>query len=174
MLFDLINASTTFQVYINKILTDLIDVFCVIYLDDILIYFDDRNTHVKHVWQILKSLQQHNLYAKLSKCDFFVKEVEYLDFIINRDDIAINIRQMNIIKKWSKFTFFKNIQIFLNFANFYRRFIHKYSRITLSLINFLKKMQAEVKKNLFISRITREKSLIDLKKHSRRRSFCSL
>ena len=61
MFFDLINASTTFQVYINKILARLINVFCVIYLNDILIYFDDRNTHVEHVQQILKRLQQYNL-----------------------------------------------------------------------------------------------------------------
>ena len=99
MFFDLINTSTTFQAYINKILASLIDVFCMIYFDDILIYFNDRNIHVEHVRQILKRLRQHDLYTKLSKCDFFVKEVEYLDFMIDRNDIAMNTQQMNIIKK---------------------------------------------------------------------------
>ena len=103
-----------------------------------------------YVRDVLQQLRKFKLYANLKKCDFFVKKIKYLNFIVNIDDIAMNSRRIKIIRNWSMLKFFKNIQIFLKFVNFYRRFIHRYSQIIIFLINFFKNMQADVKKKFFV------------------------
>ena len=97
LFFELINAFTTFQTYINKILSELIDIR-VFYLNNILIYFKNKNSHVKHVKQILNHFQKYDLYVKLNKCEFFKNIIEYFDFIIKNDNISMNFRQIKIIK----------------------------------------------------------------------------
>ena len=117
--------------------------------NDILIYSSNKESYVKHVRKILKRLCKYNFYAKFSKCDFFVENVEYLEFMITRDDIAMNTWRVDIVRDWSKFISYKNIQVFLKFANFYRCFIERYFKITISFIDFLKSMQVEKKKRTF-------------------------
>ena len=90
MFFELVNAFATFQAYINEILFELIDIICVVYLNNILIYFKNRDSYVKHVKQVLNHFKKHDLYVKLSKCEFFKNFVEYFDFIIKNDDISMN------------------------------------------------------------------------------------
>jgi hypothetical protein len=126
MLFDLANASITFQVYINKTFNELIDDFCVMYLNDILIFFKNKESHVQHIREVLKRLRANDLFANLEKCFFFKHEINYLEFIISENDITMNLSRINIIMSWSMIKFFKNIQIFLNFVNFYRRFIVRF------------------------------------------------
>ena len=99
MSFELINASVTSQVYINKTLINIVDVFCVIYFDDILIFSKNRITHVNHVKKVFRRLKKVDLYVNLKKCEFFMKKIEYLNFIISVDDIKINFRRINIIRK---------------------------------------------------------------------------
>ncbi len=103
MSFKLINVSVTFQVYINWALTELIDVFYVIYLNDILIYFSSLEEHQSHVKQILKQLQWFKLYANLKKCAFYTIQMKFLKFIIFTTDVSMNQQQIKIIKKWSVF-----------------------------------------------------------------------
>ena len=98
MSFELTNASITFQAYINKILIDIVDVFCVIYLDNILIFFKNQIIYVNHVKKVLRRLKKFDLYVNLKKCEFFVKKIEYLRFIVSVDDIKINQRRINIIR----------------------------------------------------------------------------
>ena len=156
MSFELANASVTFQTYINKVLSGLIDTICVVYLNDILIYFKNRNSHVKHVKRILNHFKKYDLYVKLNKCEFFKNFVEYLGFIIKNNGISMNLRQIEIIRDWSELKSFKNIQIFLEFVNFYKKFIHWYSHIIMFLTNMLKDMKKNVKKkSFFMNNITK-------------------
>jgi hypothetical protein len=97
MLFDLANASITFQVYINKTLNELINDFCVMYLNDILIFFKNRKSHVKHIRKVLKRLRANDLFANLENCFFFKHEVDYLEFMISEDDITMNSSRIDII-----------------------------------------------------------------------------
>jgi hypothetical protein len=150
MFFDLANASITFQIYINKIFNELINDFCVMYLNDILIFFKNRKSHVQHIRKMLKRLRTNDLFANLEKCFFFKHEINYFEFIINENDITINSNRINIIMSWSMIKFFKNIQIFLNFVNFYRRFIARFFQLSAFLSDMLKKMQAKVKKKSFL------------------------
>ena len=127
MPFGLTNAPATFQAYINKSLIGLIDHFCVVYLDDILIYSDSISEHVNHVKQVLKRLRQSSLFVSLKKCEFFTTEVEFLGFIVSVDGVAMDQRRVTAIQDWPKPASYHDIQVFLGFVNFYRRFIHHYS-----------------------------------------------
>ena len=92
MLFDLYNISTIFQCYINDVLRDFLDKFCVTYLNDVLIYIDEiHEDYGKHVHQILQHLFDYNLYIKPEKYDFHVQKTRFLDFIISSNDIVITL-----------------------------------------------------------------------------------
>jgi hypothetical protein len=99
---------------------------------------------------VLKRLRTNDLFANLEKCFFFKHEVDYLEFIISKDDITMNSSRINIIMSWSMIKFFKNIQVFLNFVNFYRRFIVRFFQLSALLSDMLKKMQAKIKKKSFL------------------------
>ncbi len=98
MLFNLINASVIFQTYINKILTELLNDFCVIYLNDILIFFVEKTDHVDHMKQILKRLRKFKLYVSLKKCEFFITKVNFLEFVIFTESVSMNLSRIDIIK----------------------------------------------------------------------------
>ncbi len=97
MSFELANASATFQVYINSALRKFLDVFVVVYLDDILIYFQNEEKHTNHVRLVLKRLRKYRLFAKLSKCAFDLEEINYLRFIVEINDICMNLARIAII-----------------------------------------------------------------------------
>ncbi len=98
MSFDLINTSVIFQTYINKILTELLNNFCVIYLNDILIFFVEKTDHINHVKQILERLRKFKLYISLKKCEFFITKVNFLKFIMFIENVSMNSSKVNIIK----------------------------------------------------------------------------
>src|SRR5438034_1998313 len=91
VLFDLTNISAIFQVYINQVLCDLVDDFCIVYLDNILIFFKFKKEHYQHLKLVIKHLQHAELYANSKKCEFFKTEMKYLDFLINRTDLHMNL-----------------------------------------------------------------------------------
>ncbi len=90
MPFGLANALASFQAYMNKALSGLLDTICVVYLDDILIFSEDESEHEKHVAIVLRRLRQWKLYAKMSKCAFYIKTVKFLGFIISPQGLHID------------------------------------------------------------------------------------
>jgi len=98
MSFDLINTSVIFQTYINKILTELLNDFYVVYLNDILIFFVENTNHVDHMKQILERLRKFKLYASLKKCEFFITKVNFLEFVVLTKNVSMNLSKVNIIK----------------------------------------------------------------------------
>jgi hypothetical protein len=131
------------------------------YLNDILIFFKNKESHVQHIYEMLKRLRANDLFANLEKCFFFKHEIDCFEFIINENDIMMNSSRINIIMSWSIIKFFKNIQIFLNFVNFYRRFIVRFFQLSTFLSNMLKRMQAKIKKKSFLF-IEKTKQTFDL------------
>ncbi len=119
MSFDLINASVIFQTYINKILTKLLNNFCVVYLNNILIFFVEKTDHIDYVKQILKRLRKFKLYASLKKCEFFIIKVNFLKFVIFTESVLMNSSRIDIIKTWLRLKMYQKIQVFLRFINFY-------------------------------------------------------
>ena len=99
MFFCLSNASATFQGYVNKILAEKLDIFVVIYLDDILIYTKDpKQPHVEVVYWVLNQLQKHSLFANLKKCWFYQNEVYFLGYVILSKEISIEAKKIEVVK----------------------------------------------------------------------------
>ena len=138
ILFELYNASKIFQSFINEILREHLNVFCIVYIDDILIYNNNYEKHQTHVHQILDKLRKANIYLNIKKCHFNVIEIKYLELIIIIEDIKMNLEKVEAIKIWQTSRYLKNVQTFLDFVNFYRRFILDYFKIVKSLIALIK------------------------------------
>ncbi len=139
MPFGLSNAPASFQGYINKILTEKLDIFVVMYLDDILIYTEDPGRpHVDGVRWVLEQLQKHGLYANLKKCQFHEDEVRFLGFVVSAQRIRIEEEKSEAVRDWPEPQSIRDIQMFLGFANFYRRFIKNFSRIAAPLTSMLR------------------------------------
>ena len=129
MPFDLCEASSFFQSYINDILQDCLDIFTTAYIDDILIYSKSVKEHQNHVQTVLTKLQKAGLQLNIEKCEFNVKEVKYLGLIIAKGEIRMNSAKITAIVNWEAPTCVKDVQSFLSFANFYQRFIKSFSQL---------------------------------------------
>jgi hypothetical protein len=92
--FELTNTPATFQAYVNKILRELLDKIYVAFIDDILIYSNSEKKYTRHVRQIFDRLRIYGFFAKLSKCEFFITEIEFLNFIINIESIKMDSRKI--------------------------------------------------------------------------------
>ena len=129
MPFGLKNAPGIFQEFMNWIFRDLLDIYVVVYLDDILIFSDNEEDHTRHVEEVLKRLMENNLFAKLTKCEFAKTEVGFLGLIISTEGISMEKEKIKAIQEWAQPTTVKQLQAFLGFVNFYRRFIKDFSLI---------------------------------------------
>ena len=133
MPFGLTNASATFQNFMNNLLREHLDDFCSVYLDDILIFSEDLETHRRHVRKILNILKENNVFCKPEKCKFEVEEVEYLGFVISPAGISMDKGKLTAVSDWPIPRKLRDVQSFLGFPNFYRRFIYEYSKLVAPL-----------------------------------------
>ena len=129
MNFGLQNAPATFQHFVNDIFRDIMDVYLVCYLDDILIYSSSPEEHDRHVRDVLSRLRDNRLYAKLEKCEFGVDQVEFLGYVVSTVGVQMDPKKVAAVVEWSRPTTVKALQRFIGFANFYRRFIGNFSSI---------------------------------------------
>ena len=129
MFFELCNASKISQIFINFTLKKYLDDFCIDYLNNILIYNNNKKNYIVHVFKILKRLQHVELFLNINKYDFFVTSIKYLKLIIIIEKITINSAKIKVIVNWKLLKNVKNVQTFLDFANFYKKFILKYFKI---------------------------------------------
>ena len=139
MPFGLTNGPTAFQRFMNNIFGDLLDQCVVVYLDNILIYSDNPEQHTKHVREVLRHLRKHGLYAQAKKCEWHRNSVEFLGYIMSSEGLAMADDKIHTILDWPKPWKVKEVQSFLGFVNFYRRFIHNYSEITVPLTRLTRK-----------------------------------
>ena len=133
MPFGLCNAPGVFQGMINDVLRNFLNKFVFVYLDDILIFSPDEETHIQHVRQVLQKLLENQLYCKAEKCEFHVKTVSFLGYIVTANHVQMDPVKVSAVEDWPTPTNRKQIQQFLGFANFYRRFIRNVSTIAAPL-----------------------------------------
>ena len=139
MPFGLTNAPATCQQFVNDTLREFLDVFCVVYLDDILIYSKTREEHIEQVKKVLRKLEEAGLCVKGEKCDFIVSETNFLGFIVGQDGVKMDPAKVQAVLDWEAPKNVHDVQCFLGFANFYRRFIKDYSRKCRLLFDLLRK-----------------------------------
>ena len=142
MPFGLTGAPSTFQHYINDTLREFLDVFATAYLDDILIYSESIKEHRQHVRQVLTRLRTAGLQIDIEKCEFHTQETRYLGLIIGIDGVKMDPKKIETVKEWPQPRNLRDVQAFLGFANFYRRFILGFSTIVKPLTELTKKDQA--------------------------------
>ena len=124
----LTNAPAAFQRFMNDLFADLLDIYVVVYLDDILIYSENPSEHRKHVREVLRQLRAAGLYASLKKCVFDVDTVEFLGYIISPEGLSMDQSKVKAVQDWPTPRKVKDIQSFLGFANSYWQFIVEYSK----------------------------------------------
>ncbi|SJL17948.1 uncharacterized protein ARMOST_21519 [Armillaria ostoyae] len=145
MFFGLTNSPATFQWMMNDIFKDLIASGKVtIYLDDILIFTKDLDEHRRIVRQVLQKLRENKLFLKAEKCEFEVLETEYLGVIISEGQVRMDPVKLAGIAEWPTPTKKKELQSFLGFTNFYRKFIKNYSKVNQAFQQLKKQMAEDV------------------------------
>ncbi|MBW0518950.1 hypothetical protein O181_058665 [Austropuccinia psidii MF-1] len=139
MPFGITNAPSSFQNLVNYLFYDLLYIYFVIYLDDIMAFSKSEEEHVTHVSTVLSRLRDNNLFAKASKCLFHVSILEYLGYAFSSEGLKMNQEKVQQIINWPPLRNLEALQSFLGFANFYCPFIKNFSKKISSLTSFLKK-----------------------------------
>jgi hypothetical protein len=139
MSFGLTNAPAYFMYLMNSVFMPELDKFVVVFIDDILVYSKNEAEHAKHLRTVLQRLREHHLYAKLSKCDFWLKEIKFLGHTISEGGIAVDFDKVQEVINWKPPTTVRQIWCFLGLAGYYRRFIPDFSWITKPMTELLKK-----------------------------------
>ncbi|CCO35818.1 hypothetical protein RSOLAG1IB_11044 [Rhizoctonia solani AG-1 IB] len=139
MTFGLTNAPAAFQYFMNDLFQDLLDVYVIIYLDDILIFSKNEAKHEFHVHEVLQCLETAQLFCKGSKCEFHRTRVEYLGIIVSDQGFSLDKLKIQAVQDWPVPTTVKQVQSFLGFANFLRRFVANFSHMARPLHNLVKK-----------------------------------
>lgn len=140
MPFGLSNAPATFQARINEVLRRFLDRFCAAYIDDILIYSNDLASYRLHVKSVLQALEAAGLQLDVRKCEFETTEVKYLGMIISTTGVRMDPAKVDCLVNWETPANVKDVQGFLGFSNFYRRFIKGFSRIVRPLVALTRKI----------------------------------
>jgi RNase H-like domain found in reverse transcriptase/Reverse transcriptase (RNA-dependent DNA polymerase) len=133
------NAPMQFQYFMNDSFQDMVNLFVIVYLNDILIFSDSPKEHHNHVHHVLQRLHERNLCAKISKCTFHTDTIEYLGFIITPAGIHMDPATFDTVLNWPTPHLVKDIQSFLGFMSFYRQFIMSYSNLMHPLSHLMKK-----------------------------------
>ncbi|KAH9459172.1 hypothetical protein Pst134EA_033023 [Puccinia striiformis f. sp. tritici] len=138
MPFGLSNAPACFQRFIQHVLREFLHISCFVYIDDILIFSRTRDKHTTHVLQILKCLQDHQLFASPEKCSFYAHHVSFLGFVISSEGIRMDPDKLSTVVDWPYPETVCHLRKFLGFTNFYRKFIDRFSEVSAPLTELTK------------------------------------
>jgi hypothetical protein len=158
MSFGLTNAPAYFMYLMNKVFIEYLDKFMVVFINDILIFSKNEEEHDEHLHLVLQKLRENQLYAKLNKCEFWLKEVSFLGHIIYEGGISVDPSKVKDVLSWNTPQNVSDIRSFLGMAGYYRRFIERFSKISKPMTELL------AKDNTFEWTPRRETSFQELKK----------
>ena len=144
--FGLCGGPATFQRYINTTLIDYLNDFCAAYIDDVIIFSKTRAEHTKHVRQVLQKLIDAGLQVDINKSEFAVQKTKFLGLIISSNGVEMDPEKVKTIVDWSLPYNRRDIQSFIGFCNFYRRFIKDFSRIARPLIRLTQNEYKDIKR----------------------------
>ncbi|GJZ44348.1 putative reverse transcriptase domain-containing protein [Tanacetum coccineum] len=141
MPFRLTNAPAVFMDLMNRVCKPYLDKFVIMFIDDILIYSKTKEDHENHLRLMLDLLRKEKLYAKFSKCEFWLQEVHFLGHVVNQDGIHVDPSNIEAVKSWKALTTPSEVRSFLGLAGYYRRFIENFSKIAKPLTSLTQKNQ---------------------------------
>ena len=140
MFFGLTNLLATFQVMMNDLLRDLVvEKKIVVFIDDVIIATETEEGHNKIVEKVLRRLEENDLFVKLDKCIWKVREVGFLGVIIGEDGVRMEKEKVQGVIEWPVLKSVKDVQKFLGLANYYRRFIKDFAKIVRPLYEMMRK-----------------------------------
>jgi hypothetical protein len=139
MSFGLINASAYLMYLMNKVIMEYMDKFVMVFNDDILIYSRSEEEHEEHLRLVLQKLREHRLYAKLRKCEFWLKQLAFLGHVISKGGISMDPNKVRDILSWNAPMIVSDIRSFLGLAGYYQRFIEGFSKISKPMTELLEK-----------------------------------
>ena len=139
MAFGLTNAPAAFLDLMNRVFQPYLDQFFVVFIDDILVYSRDEKEHEQHLKIVLQTLREKKLYAKLSKCDFWLKEVSFLGHIVFAEGIRVDPAKIEAVVNWKLPRSVTEVRSFLGLVGYYRRFVKGFSVIASMLTKLLRK-----------------------------------
>ena len=141
MSFGLTNAPAYFMYLMNSVFMPELDKFMVVFIDDILIYLENESDHEEHLRIVLSRLREHKLYAKFSKCEFWLSKVPFLGHILSRDGISVDPSKVQEVMDWKAPTSVHEVRSFLGLAGYYCRFIPDFSKIAKPMTRLLQKAE---------------------------------
>ena len=144
----------------NNIFNKYLDKFVLVFIDDILVYSQNKEEHEEHLRIVLRVLREHQLYDNSSKCDFYQPQIQYVGHIISEAGIAVDPKKIQAIKDWPTPTSVTNIRSFLGLAGYYRKFIENLSRIACPMTSLQKKANKFLWTNKFEKRFQKLKQLL--------------
>ena len=130
MPFGLTNTSTAFMCLMNNIISNYLDKFMVVFIDDMLIYSKNEQEHEEHLKIVLQVLREQQLYATFSQCDFFKEKIQYLGHLVSKEGISVDLEKVKAIMEWSVPRNLSNIRSFMGITGYYRNFIEGFSKIS--------------------------------------------
>ncbi|KAL4028439.1 hypothetical protein IC575_011636 [Cucumis melo] len=139
MSFGLTNAPAVFMDLMNRVFKEFLDTFVIVFIDDILIYSKTEAEHEEHLRMVLQTLRDNKLYAKFSKCEFWLKQVSFLGHVVSKAGVFVDPAKIEAITSWPRPSTISEVRSFLGLASYYRRFVENFSRIPTSLTQLTRK-----------------------------------
>ncbi|KAL0546890.1 hypothetical protein IC582_016808 [Cucumis melo] len=139
MSFGLTNDPAVFMDLMNRVFREFLDTFVIVFIDDILIYSKTEAEHEKHLRMVLQTLRDNKLYAKFSKCEFWLKQVSFLGHVVSKVGVSVDPAKIEAVTGWTRPSTVSEVRSFLGLAGYYRRFVENFSRIATPLTQLTRK-----------------------------------
>ncbi|KAL0550473.1 hypothetical protein IC582_014992 [Cucumis melo] len=139
MSFGLTNDPAVFMDLMNRVFREFLDTFVIVFIDDILIYSKTEAEHEKHLRMVLQTLRDNKLYAKFSKCEFWLKQVSFLGHVVSKAGVSVDPAKIEAVTGWTRPSTVSEVRSFLGLAGYYRRFVENFSRIATPLTQLTRK-----------------------------------
>ena len=137
--FRLTNAPAAFKDLMHRVFRRYLDKFFIVFIDDILIYSRTPEEHERHLTIVLQTLREHKLYAKMSKCEFWMKEMKFLGHVVSEHGVAIDSAKIEAVMKWEPSKNVTEVRSFPGLAGYYRRFVEGFSKLVMPMTRLIKK-----------------------------------
>ena len=137
MPFGLTNVPAAFMDLMNKVFSNYLEKFVIVFINDILVYSKSHEEHERHLSLVLQRLREEKLYAKFSKCSFWLEEISFLGHIVKKEGVTIDPEKIKVVIEWLRPTNVSEIRSFLSLAGYYKRFVEGFSKIAVPLTKLL-------------------------------------